>query len=326
MTKNIAFAPIFIVGSPRSGTTLLSVLMDRHPEVAVSPETDYFRTRKILLPVFRSHQHHVRYVFSHGIFSRIHDLGLSEQAVIKHYKPHRPSYKNLFQALLESYVQKHGKKRGGEKTPMHLDKIPLIFSWYPGAKAICIVRDGRDAALSLQRAGNIHGRDIRALSFIWKRHAVKALRYKERYPDRFFLVHYESLLTNPEFVLERIDKFLDLPFNPSQLDTTIQSEVVTQREHGWKENALKFIDPDKIFRWQREATTDQLIIMESVMRNYLLRFGYPVKTESVSSNDIKSSLYNMLTNCVYRIKTKRFNTGILGFVRKNLKQMKNYGL
>jgi hypothetical protein len=324
MKKTISpFAPIFIVGSPRSGTTLLSVLLDRHPDVAVTPETDFFRSRKIRLPLYGDLKKHVHSLFTEKVFYRIHDLGLSEQEILDRYKQYAPSYRKLFQAVLESYTHKQGKNRGGEKTPMHLDQIPLIFRWYTGAKAICIVRDGRDTALSLQRAGNIHGTDLRALSFIWNRHADKALKYSLKYPDRFFLVFYEALLKNPRSELERIDKFLDLDFNQSQLDSTIKTRVVTQKEKGWKANAVNNIDPGKSLRWQTEADMGQLIIMESVMRKNLIRFGYPVKSQFRSYNAVKSELYNVLMNWVYRLKTKRFNTGILGGMRKIINQTGN---
>ena len=142
--------PIFIVGFPRSGTTLLASLIARHPDVALPPETG------LLLPAqywsIRQHWNNAAPPPSSACARLIRDLGLdvdTVQAVVRE-SPHRGPQAFLH-SLLSCYALRQGKPRWAEKSPLHLHYLKRLLRWYPTARVVCLTRDGRDAVPSLMK-------------------------------------------------------------------------------------------------------------------------------------------------------------------------------
>src|SRR5579885_528706 len=147
MTAN---PPFFIVGCPRSGTTLLATLLDRHSRICVPPETHFFYFERDWE------------LFSKGdpvsdldayrkINPRINDLRFDNEKISRLLGGGSPGPKAFFEALMADYTERAGKKRWGEKTPDHLLKLDSILGHFPEAKIILITRDGRDVVDSLRR-------------------------------------------------------------------------------------------------------------------------------------------------------------------------------
>src|SRR5262249_38028193 len=132
-------------------TTLMAVMMDRHSQVAVPPETHFF------LEVFArefereaaGHTHEAL-LKEFGAAVRAADMKLDPAALAARFAPLDPTYPNLFRAVLETYAAGRGKQRAGEKTPEHLHEADRLLRLYPDARIICMVRDGREVVLSLR--------------------------------------------------------------------------------------------------------------------------------------------------------------------------------
>ena len=109
------FYPIFIVGNPRSGTTLTAVLLDRHSKIAVPPETNFFN---LFLPTIQNkdkldYESMVRFTLQSD---RIKDLNLDAENVLENFRHYPLSVYNLLRVILEEYTKKRGKVRPGKKT------------------------------------------------------------------------------------------------------------------------------------------------------------------------------------------------------------------
>jgi hypothetical protein len=270
------FQPIFIVGCERSGTTLLAVLMGRHSRLAITPETQY------MSKVFprRSWNRHPRlshedFIERHWTMTRIADLQLDRASLTRRFQKMTPTYMDFFRALLEEFAVREGKPLIGEKSPVHLRYVPQILKWFPEARIICIVRDGRDVVQSLMKMPWTEGQTLRRQCTKWVKAARQATRFLRRYPRQFQLIKYEDLAREPEKIIRKIDEFARLPFEPGQLSTQVQTHVVPEWEIGWKARAMEGIDTSRIGLWKKEMSHEDQLIMNTMMRRELVKMGYP---------------------------------------------------
>lgn len=260
----------FIVGCPRSGTTLLSVLLDRHSRLCVPPETAFLgefpwflrpRSRASVLKRLRD-------------WPRTADLDLAPEDILARLD-HRPlSRRAIFTAMLDLYAERQGKPRCGEKTPRHLRYISRIQSWFPEAKTICVLRDGRDVALSLA-AMPWYRQGVRGAAKLWRSNLRLMEKAARQYPDRFLIVRYEALVSQPEATLRTVMEFLGETFEPQQLSTA-PSAVVLPRSLQWKGLALGPIRTDAMHARRIAATDADLRYLDEVLKRELVRYGYPV--------------------------------------------------
>lgn len=297
MSADRQFRPLFIVGSERSGTTLLAILMSRHSRLAVTSETEYLskfvprrwwhRLPKLSHEDFIERFWHTR---------RIADLELDRQAVIDRFRRHNATYRDFFRALLEEFAAREGKPLVGEKSPSHLPHVPQLLRWFPEARIVGIVRDGRDVVQSLMKMPWTNGESIRSQCLKWIKSARLARRWRRRYPSQVALVKFENLVRDPENVLRKVDAFAGLPFEPAQLSTDVHTRVVPGWERGWKARATEELDANRIGVWKREMSHDDQIVINTMMRTELMRMGYQPEPPMHS---FVRSLRVQLTNRIY---------------------------
>lgn len=146
----------FIVGVPRSGTTLLSAILNRHSSIAVTPETHFFR---ILFddPIIRQAMLDDLASGLRQYFDRLDSIrrdkneawAPSVAEIISFCNgDHRPE--NVFSALCRLLAKpKNDTLLILEKTPSHLLHTDAIRKFFPKASVIHVIRDGRDVASSL---------------------------------------------------------------------------------------------------------------------------------------------------------------------------------
>ena len=116
----VSFDPVFIVGSPRSGTTLLATLVDRHSRIAIPPETHFFgHFRRWVGRELGSLQHHTL-VDEFLKNRRAGDMKLDRAAILSRFSRYPADLPHLLRAALEEYAARRAKPRAGEKTPGHI--------------------------------------------------------------------------------------------------------------------------------------------------------------------------------------------------------------
>ena len=271
--------PFFIVGCPRSGTTLLSVLLDRHSRLCVPPETGFFAE---VAPALPSRDDESLLDTLRG-WPRLPELRVTPEAVLERLGGSPPSIAGVLTAILELYAEAEGKARCGEKTPQHLPHVPIILEHFPGARIVCLLRDGRDVALSL-RAMPWGPPTLTAAAELWSTFARLADDFAQQHPDQFRFVYYEKLVTQPGQVLPEVMAFLGERFEPRQLQPHVSSAVVLSRSRPWKGQALGPIDPSRIGKRRHEATAAENTLLDELLSEALRRHGYtsmsPCRVES----------------------------------------------
>ncbi len=268
------FRPIFITGFPRSGTTLLAATMDRHSAISITPETYFFTALKSIHKRASSHNYDSRFVQRLMGEYGLRDLMLRPEDVCAFLNGDKLSARNIFRAILMAYQHRMGTAMIGEKTPSHIMEADKLLKWYPQSRMIFVLRDGRDAVASLlNMPWRSHG-IARLHAVTWRRYVQIAQQIQRRYPDRFILVKYEDILSQPNTEIRRLDEFCGIKFEPRQIDATIQTHVVPQWEEPWKLKATHPIDTTRVGHWRTDFTVEEKWALNHTMSPYLQQFGY----------------------------------------------------
>lgn len=201
--------PIFVGGAPRSGTTLLRVILDQHSSIACGPE---MRAIPNLAQLSASTRQSMG-----AIYAAQYGLAPSDLNAV---------FRELISAFLEPYAARRRKPRIAEKTPanaLHFEELARLF---PDASFVQIIRDGRDVASSLLGVDWIDGRtgapfaytkDPRAGALLWVEH-IRSGRRAAAAGARYFEIRYEDLARAPEAALRPLFGFLEEPWEAAVLD------------------------------------------------------------------------------------------------------------
>ena len=269
-TTDLQSLPLtFLVGCPRSGTTMLAALIDRHSQFAVPPETHFFP---------RTYRKSVASPTIDGLLEsltsnpRMADLGLDIDVIRARLAEHPVTYASLLAIVLMDFSARAGKPRSAEKTPMHLMYVPEIVRWFPQSRIVCIVRDGRDVALSLRNVPWMHNY-LRVHSYSWRYNAQLALQYQREYPNQVLLIRFEDLVQSPQDTLTAVMQFIGSNFEAGQLEPG-PTNAVPDWERAWKAKAAESLDGKRCYAWRQQATPHEVITMTSMMQPYLQRFDY----------------------------------------------------
>jgi hypothetical protein len=243
----------FIVGCPRSGTTLVQALLARHPDVYTLPETAFFehlfadlewrwgdhraqpRRRR-----WRQHLGLMRKEVRPSIVPLLRSLG-SKRAPIRHVPFNSNTCAVKFIDLLDALALQAGCPQWVEKTPNHLLYMPEIDACAPDARFIHVIRPGADVLASLADAylrfenddafggGSVH----------WARRWNRAMQIHEACLGRanHTFVFLEDLVQEPDSEWARICQFLDLRPDLRLADTCSQSIADVEHE-PWKRGAI----------------------------------------------------------------------------------------
>ncbi len=204
----------FVVGMNRSGTTLLRMMLDAHPELTIPPEThfvpDLIKAAREDSATPESALAAMKSAREWGDFGFSDEEMLGRLRALPEIKP-GPAVRTFYAA----YTEQQGKPRWGEKTPTYVQKMRLIQRAIPEARFIHVIRDGRDVALSvLDRTV----RDLTAAD-IARRWQKKITKAREDSPklDHYVEVRYEDLILDTEPVLRRVCEFIELPWDDALL-------------------------------------------------------------------------------------------------------------
>ena len=206
-----------VVGAPRSGTTLLRLMLDAHPDLALPPETGFLPALAALRgAAARSPEALARTILHHPPEApNWPDFGIEAAALHEAIAAlPAPSPAGAARCFYRLYAARLGKPRWGDKTPHHAFHLPAIAGLLPEAAILHIIRDGRDAALSLRPLWFAPAQDMAALAAHWQGFVTAARQGGAACP-RYMELRYEALLRDPEAVLRRVADFLAISFHPA---------------------------------------------------------------------------------------------------------------
>jgi hypothetical protein len=279
----------FIVGASRSGTTLLRLMLDTHPEIAIPPETHFIP--KLARRCQTAHDQRQCFLEMLESARNWRDFHIDIDVLGKRLQAH-PEFdlSTGLQDFYRLYAERFGKRRWGDKTPLHLTHMSLIQELLPSSRFIHLIRDGRDVALSLRDVwfGPASIEEVPG----WWISRISAAR-SQLEDLRFYLeVRYEDLVLQTEVTLRRICEFAELPWHPAILSyhqraeerlAELEGDVVSPRGDRIVKGAERVgihtlttrpPEPTRVYRWRREMDETERRRFESIAGSTLRELGY----------------------------------------------------
>jgi hypothetical protein len=270
--------PLILLGVSRSGTTLLRVILDRSPGIAI-PDESFF------VPLLaRRHGRTVdaqRFLDDIARITTIREWGVSLADVSARVDSDMPTGEAIA-AIYEAYAARAGKPRWGDKTPMYMRHLPLLEELFPDAQYVHLIRDGRDAALSFLQmpAGTFtrtwaHPTTPARFACLWRKEVGDARALGRRVgAPRYLAVRYEDLIADPEAAIRAICSFAAIAFEPAMLDYTGAVDVAA------KPHQQRLLTPPTsgVRSWSEEMSSDDVAAFESIAGDLLGELGYEVGT------------------------------------------------
>ena len=272
---------IFIVGCPRSGTTLLQQMLDAHPDIAIAPETHFMRHFWERRDDYGDLNQDVNYrhlLEDITAIPEFTEMGLSTPDFLEVSWNRERSYANLFNLILEHFAEQRGVEVVGEKTPNHLLYMSEIKQFFPSACFIHIIRDPRAVVNSWRSVPWSNG-SITGDAKVWQRYMSRGINFDEPVKSSVFTLFYEELILAPEKNLRSLCDFLGLTFVPAMLTYNQRKlQLVNVMREPWKAEAVKPISQKALDRWQRELSRQEICEIEAVTFSEMKYWGYEVQT------------------------------------------------
>lgn len=271
--------PIFIIGTERSGSNLLRLILDAHPHICVPHPPHilkYFAPRlsaygDLCQPEnLRSLVADVRGLITNHIHPWEAVPSIEEiMAAVGH-----PSLIGVFFGVYRAHCRTTGKPRWGCKSTFVIDHLPEVLAVCPTARFLFLVRDPRDVAVS-SRKSIFSPCHPWLTARLWRRQQETGWRWLKACPENVMLVRYEDLLAEPEPTVRRICEFLEEKFDPGMLEFH-QGEAARRSSElsGCWRNTGRPIQTGNTGRYRRELSSAEISLIEATCGELMARFGY----------------------------------------------------
>ncbi len=276
--------PIFIIGSERSGTTLVLAILACHPRIAVPEVTWYY-------PRFRSYLHTygdlsvvenfniLAHEMANGLrvpFWRMTDANPATfgNEIANRAAELEQSFAGIFAAMFERYAGYVNKPRWGEKTPGNVFYVDRILEDFPNAQFVYIYRDCRDASAEFIQS-QFGPTNAYTAAQMWRdgQQAVKPFR-KSLNSDQWFNIKYEDFVRDPVEHLKNMCAFLGEEYHDALME--FHTTPVAQRRGKTKDNwALAHPITDRhVGIYKNQLSIDEQRIMTWVAGDLMRELGY----------------------------------------------------
>jgi hypothetical protein len=200
----------------------------------------------------------IRRIDKSDLLQRILDSDRSERA--------------LFSVMMRVFADRRGKSIMGEKTPAHVRYVPTMLEWFPNGKIIHMIRDPRGNFVSERRrreklSVTTPYKQLRRFDFLftlyialqttlaWFESISRYHRYSERYPDNYYALKFEDLVSDPEEHVRRVCDFLEVEFQDTMLEQVVVSRGFKLGQTGfdaqaatrWKEHIPPWVNAWFVF-------------------------------------------------------------------------------
>jgi hypothetical protein len=277
---------VFIGGCPRSGTTLLQRILNAHPQLAITPETQwipqYFKKRigltaeglvtpELMVHLANQPRFTALKIDPHEL---AHWIGAGEPL----------SYARLVTGIFDLYGRAQGKRLVGDKTPGYVRKFRILHPLWPQAKFVHLIRDGRDTCLSAlqwtRKAARLASLfptwstdPVTTAALWWEWHVRVGREAKEELgPRLYYELRYEALVTQPASEVARLCAFLGVPYDAAMLrfhEGRTRNTPGLSAKHAWRPITSGLRD------WRGQMPAEDVERFEAAAGALLDELGYP---------------------------------------------------
>jgi hypothetical protein len=306
-------SPIFIIGTERSGSNLLRLILNSHSGIAVPHPPHILRYFEPLLPSYGDLSSDARFrrlAADVNTLIRLHicpwEFRPDHERAAKEARPR--SLFGLYLAFYEQYREWSGKRRWGCKSTFMLDHVEMVLEELPGAKFILVVRDPRDVAASSKRSV-FNPCHPHFTSLLWREQQARGASLLDRLPgSTIFLVRYEDLLLQPEEKVKEVCDFVGEAFEPGMLRyfETAEARKCSRLSLSW-ENTARPILKDNHGKYRTELGRGEVLLVEALTHQGMERFGYRLENSPSALRGVdphRRRLYDRLAEVALRLRVE----------------------
>jgi hypothetical protein len=271
--------PIFVVGCPRSGTTLLQLMLHAHPRIAIPPET------RFLLPLYddrhafgdlrvAANRRELARSIVTDKTAKFDDLGLDPDSIVEEIVGGPPTLGTALGIVFRSYAHRFGKPRWGDKRPAYIRRLDVLTRLFPDAQIVHLIRDGRDCVASLKempwyKLDTFHAASTWVSAMDAGQRAARRLG-----PASYYEMRYERLVSDPETELAGLCTFLGEEYDPAMTRPYQLAKVAVPARKKWHARTYGSLDPNRVGSWAHRLDPWEIALCESVMGGRLADRGY----------------------------------------------------
>jgi hypothetical protein len=317
-------SPVFVLGSPRSGTTLLyDMLLSAGRFAVYLAESNIFN---LLAPRFGdlSRRLNRERLLQAWLGSKLFRAsGLEEEKITQTILDDCRNPGDILRAIMEGICALQGMPRWAENSPEGMLYLPVIKRLVPDALVVHIIRDGRDVANSL---GQLHyvrpfpweeRHSVIGCGLYWEWIVQQGRDFGQALGPDYMEVHFEELLARPQETLHQIGRFIDQPLDYEIIHRVAYGSV--SKPNTSFHNA----DPKTVFnpvgRWKKSFSRDELIRFERLVGTTLQELGYPLSTEGPGAEGISLKATKLLHRSFFAGKFWYKNNSWIRAVRPSMK-------
>ncbi len=283
----------FVIGSPRSGTTLLRLLLNSNPAILVPPECGFV----IWLKKYQ-------YNFLHNSKDQFFDSFVQDLLGCRKFSTWKLNEKDIKQGILDSdcnsyqsicraihrvYANKHGRTflYCGDKNNFYTSHVDELRDLFVGSKFIHIIRDGRDIACSYREVMHIpatspyHPKlptEISAIAHEWRKNIISVRNAFHKISENNKIeIRYEDIIQDAPTVLDKVCKFIGVPYHSAMLNFHLlnrRSEIEPTLTMDWKQKTLVPVESSSMLRYVRELSQDESNVFIDISGDILNEYKY----------------------------------------------------
>ena len=316
MTKLNDF-PVFVVGSSRSGTTLLySILLSSGDFAIYEAETLLLTVCKTKYGSLKKRKNYSKFINDWTNSKQFFRSGLDLVEFRREADAYRENYTDFLQFFMNNIAKKQGKKRWAEKTPGHISHMERLHKGFPTAKFIHVIRDGRDVALSRRKVGWTGTRSSDPLKKLlsaaksWEISIQEGRSSGNKLRDNYLEIHYEDIINRLDDVLKKINDFAQVNIDRKKIEDCSVGSI--GKGNTAFEDKMDGISNKGVNRWKNQLTYEEKNALNLAIGEALQSLGYA--TENICNLNVpwKTRIYLIMCPVFLFIKSFLRQKTLLG--------------
>ncbi|WP_157252427.1 sulfotransferase family protein [Nonomuraea typhae] len=271
--------PIFVVGCPRSGTTMLQLMLHSHPRVAVAPETRFlvpaYYRRRIYgdLRATSARQALAQWIATDKN-TKFRELKIDKDDYVRECAEGPGSLGSVIGTAFRMYADRFGKARWGDKRPSYVKQVDMLQRLFPDAQFIHLIRDGRDCVASLKEMPWYTLDSFHAVA-TWAEAMDAGVKLRKTMPeDSYFELRYENLTDDPATEMKKLCHFLEEDFDPAMLSPREAAQVAVPVHKVWHSNTHGEVTKSRVGSWAQRLEDWEIALCEQALGERLEDMGY----------------------------------------------------
>lgn len=285
MSAQSPSGPVFVIGAARSGTTLTYSILTSSDEFPVYEAESRLIECGVRYGPLNRETNRMKFVKDYLSSRQYHRTGLEKEYVVNQIIRRSDNYYELLGSLMETIARRQGKRRWAEKSPNNVYYINKLAQFFPTARFIHVIRDGRAVAVSQRRIGwgerytSDRRRQLMWTSNIWKDMVTAGIQGR-RLEERYLEIKYEELVQSLPTVIDRIANFVDCCL---EMDDLRDSEIgsLKKANSSYADSSVG-VSGRYTNRWKATVSQDEYDLLNWNLHEVLAAFGYKVTGPSGS--------------------------------------------